>query len=122
MVDVHADANPTITVMHLGQPLDLLRAADSVHRRVQPQGEQYLGADRRAARPALHRVNRAVLREISKLATNAPTPRALRTSARLSTATDSGSELNNRACSFMEEGSHTNERLATACNVFSQIL
>jgi hypothetical protein len=54
-VVIHRDApaDPAIRVMGIAEPIDFTRAADAVHRRVQPKRHQNLRIDRRPARAAL---------------------------------------------------------------------
>jgi len=62
MVYVYPAANPTISVVRLCQPLDLPRAAHSIHRRVQPQCHQDARVNRRSTRSAFHRADPGVQR------------------------------------------------------------
>ena len=58
----HAAAQPPIRIMAVAEAIHLARAADAVHRGVEPQGDQNLGINGRPPRAALARADRRVER------------------------------------------------------------
>ena len=73
-VVIHRDtaAQPAIRVMAVAEPIHFARAAHAVHGGVEPQGDQNLGIDRRAAGAALPRANGRIERRQIQALDKAP--------------------------------------------------